>query len=98
MSLHDVSMKAVIWAMVLAPAAVFGLLAQICVQTGFDALLGVSAYVVTLLAGLLVLLLFYLLLFTLLARLSTFNFLRNIRVVQLLPFRLPVLQLSCPCR
>jgi len=85
-SLQDVSMKVVSWAMALAPAAVFGLLAQISVQAGLDALLGMSAYVGTVLLGLLVLLAFYLLLVVLLARRNPFAFLANIREVQLLAF------------
>jgi Na+/H+-dicarboxylate symporter len=85
-TLQDVSMKVVSWAMVLAPVAVFGLLAQICVETGFDALLGVSAYVGTVCVGLLVLLAFYLLLVTTLTGRNAIVFLRSIREVQLLAF------------
>lgn len=85
-SLQDVSMKVVSWAMALAPAAVFGLLAQISVQVGVDALLGLSVYVGTVLLGLLLLLLFYLLIVTVLAGRNPLTFLRNIRDVQLLAF------------
>jgi proton glutamate symport protein len=85
-SLQDVSMKVVSWAMVLAPAAVFGLLAQVSMQTGVDALLGISAYVGTVLLGLLLLLIFYLLIVTTFARQNPFTFLGNIREVQLLAF------------
>ncbi len=85
-SLQDVSMKVVSWAMALAPAAVFGLLAQISVQVGVDALLGMSVYVGTVLLGLLLLLLFYLLVVTVIARRNPLTFLRNIRDVQLLAF------------
>jgi proton glutamate symport protein len=85
-SLQDVSMKVVSWAMALAPAAVFGLLAQISVQAGVDALLGMSVYVGTVLLGLLLLLIFYLLIATALAGRNPLTFLCNIRGVQLLAF------------
>jgi Na+/H+-dicarboxylate symporter len=85
-SLQDVSMKVVSWAMALAPLAVFGLLAQISVQLGFDALLGMSVYVGTVLLGLFVLLVFYLVVVTILARRNPLKFLGKIRGVQLLSF------------
>jgi len=85
-SLQDVSMKVVSWAMALAPAAVFGLLAQISVQAGLDALLGMSAYVGTVILGLLLLLIFYLVVVAVIAGRNPFVFLGNIRVVQLLAF------------
>ncbi len=85
-SLQDVSMKVVSWAMALAPAAVFGLLAQICVQAGLDAILGMSAYVGTVLLGLLLLLIFYLLIVTVLAGRNPVTFLSKIREAQLLAF------------
>ncbi len=85
-SLQDVSMKVVGWAMALAPAAVFGLLAQISVEAGLDALLGMSAYVGTVLLGLLLLLFFYLLIVAVLARRNPLTFLGNIREAQLLAF------------
>ena len=85
-SLQEVSMKVIGWAMALAPAAVFGLLAQVAVNTGFDALLGLTAYVGTVLLGLALLLVFYLLVVALLARRNPLHFLRSIREVQLLAF------------
>lgn len=85
-SLQDVSMKVVSWAMVLTPAAVFGLLAQAIVESGVDVLLGMSAYIGTVLLGLLLLLTFYLLVVALLGRRNPFTFLGKIRGVQLLAF------------
>ena len=79
-------MKIVSWAMALAPIAVFGLLAQISVQVGFDAIIGVATYVATVLLGLVILLGFYLLIVTVLARRSPLAFLRSISNVQLLAF------------
>lgn len=85
-SLQDVSMKVVSWAMVLTPAAVFGLLAQAIVESGVDVLLGMSAYIGTVLLGLVLLLVFYLLVVALLGRRNPFTFLGKIRGVQLLAF------------
>lgn len=85
-SLQDVSMKVVSWAMVLTPAAVFGLLAQAIVQSGVDVLLGMSAYIGTVLLGLLLLLVFYLIVATVLAGRRPGVFLGKIRAVQLLAF------------
>lgn len=85
-SLQDISMKVVSWAMALAPVAVFGLLAQICVQVGFDAIVGVGAYVGTVLVGLLLLLGFYLMVVALVARRNPLVFLKAIWSVQLLAF------------
>lgn len=85
-SVQEISMKVVGWAMVLAPAAVFGLLAEVSVQIGLDALVGMSIYVGTVLLGLLALLLFYLTIITVVAGRSPFQFLASIREVQLLAF------------
>ncbi|MCG8401035.1 MAG: dicarboxylate/amino acid:cation symporter, partial [Firmicutes bacterium] len=83
---QEVTMIVVRWAMVLAPVAVFGLLAQTAMQTGLDALLGMTVYVLTVLGGLLVLLLFYLLIISIILRKPPWWFLTAIREVQLLAF------------
>ena len=85
-SIQDVSMKVVSWAMVIAPLAVFGLLAQISIEAGLNALLGMTAYVGTVLLGLVLLLLFYLAIVTILGRRNPLDFLAKIREVQLLAF------------
>lgn len=85
-SVQDISMKVVSWAMALAPVAVFGLLAQVCVESGIDALLGMSVYIGTVLLGLLLLLMFYLFVVFVLAGRNPVDFLRDIREAQLLAF------------
>ncbi len=85
-SVQELSMKIVGWAMKLAPIAVFGLLAQICIQVGFDAIVGVAAYMATVLCGLVLLLGFYLLIVLLLAHRNPLDFLKKIGSVQLLAF------------
>jgi len=85
-ALQEICMTVVRWAMVLAPFAVFGLMARITIKIGLDALLGMAAYVGTVLLGLFILLLFYMLLVALLGKKNPFDFLKKIREVQLLAF------------
>jgi len=85
-SVQEVSMQIVSWAMLIAPLAVFGLLAQITIKVGFDAIVGMSAYVGTVLLGLGLLLVLYLLIVALLGRRSPWSFMASIREVQLLAF------------
>ncbi len=85
-SLQEVCMTVVRWAMLLAPLAVFGLLAQVTIKVGLDALLGMAVYVGTVLLGLLILLCFYLLIVALYCRMNPLFFLGAVREVQLLAF------------
>ena len=66
-SLQQICMTVVRWAMRLAPYAVFGLMAQLTTTLGFRAMLGMASYVATVLLGLAVLMVFYLVLLKLLA-------------------------------
>lgn len=59
-TLQEVCMTVVRWAMWLAPWAVFGLLAQLTSQIGFQALAGMAVYVATVLLGLVVLFVMFL--------------------------------------
>ena len=85
-SLQEVCMTVVRWAMYLAPFAVFGLLAQITIKVGLDALLGMAVYVGTVLLGLILMILVYLLIVSFLARYNPLRFLGAVREVQLLAF------------
>ncbi len=85
-SLQEVCMTVVRWAMHIAPYAVFGLLAQITIKVGLDALLGMAVYVGTVILGLLLMVLVYLLIAIFLARQNPLNFLKAVREVQLLAF------------
>ncbi len=85
-ALQEISMKVVGWAMAIAPIAVFGLLAQVSVQVGLDAIVGMAIYVGTVLLGLLTLLMVYMILVAVLGRRSPMWFMANIRAVQLLAF------------
>ena len=85
-SLQEVCMTVVRWAMMLAPVAVFGLLAQLTAKLGLDALLGMAIYVGTVLLGLLLLFLVYLVIIFFVARLNPLVFIKSVRDVLLLAF------------
>ncbi len=85
-SIQQLSMEIVSWAMALAPLAVFGLLAQITMRVGLDAIVGMSVYVGTVLFGLVLLLLFYVIVVSFLSRVPARGFFSKIRDVQLLAF------------
>ena len=85
-SIQTIAMQVVSWAMLLAPFAVFGLLCEITIKIGVDALLGMSIYVLTVILGLAVLWLFYLLIVRLVASRSVWEFSKGARSVQLLAF------------
>lgn len=85
-SIQDIALKIVGWAMMLAPYAVFGLLADIAIRVGLAAIVGMSAYVGAVLLGLMLLIVFYLIIVGLIAHRSPLNFLAAIRDVQLLAF------------
>ena len=84
--IQEVSMKVVNWAMLLAPYAVFGLIADISIRVGLDVLLGMSAYVGTVLLGLILLLCFYFLVVKAIANYPLLKFSRAVRPAQLLAF------------
>ncbi|KZN52731.1 dicarboxylate/amino acid:cation symporter [Pseudoalteromonas luteoviolacea] len=85
-AVQSLSLKIVNWAMKLAPMAVFGLLCDITIRIGVDALIGVSAYVMTVLLGLLMLLCVYLLLVFIIGKVPPWQFLTTIKDAQLLAF------------
>jgi len=58
-SLMSISMTIIKWAMMLSPLAVFGLMAQLMMQIGLESLLGLVAYVGTVLLGLAMLFVIY---------------------------------------
>jgi Na+/H+-dicarboxylate symporter len=80
------SMKIIGWAMVIAPFAVFGLLADALIKSGPATFIGLGGYVLTVLLGLLSVMVIYLLIVAVIARRSPLEFLRAIRDAQLLAF------------
>lgn len=85
-SLQSVAMAVVKWAMLIAPIAVFGLMAQLAIDTGFESLFGIGVYVLTVFAGLFVLLALYILVALFFGGIAPWRFLAAIREVQLLAF------------
>ncbi|TPV96077.1 MAG: dicarboxylate/amino acid:cation symporter [Myxococcales bacterium FL481] len=85
-ALQDVCMTIVRWAMRLAPLAVFGLIARVASKLGVDAMIGMGAYVVTVVAALLTHAVFYLVVLVIVARMSPRRFLSAAREAQLLAF------------
>lgn len=85
-ALQEVCMSVVRWAMMLAPYAVFGLMAQLTSRTGWQTLLGLGVYVITVLLGLLLLMMCYLIFLRLIAREPPLAFLRSTRELLLLAF------------
>lgn len=81
-----VAMRVVGWAMALVPIAVFGLLCDITIRVGLDAITGMGAYIGTVLLGLLALVAFYLGMVAVLGGMSPGRFLKAAREVQLLAF------------
>jgi len=86
MTVQEVSMTVVKWAMVLVPYAVFGLMTQITSKIGINALAGLSMYIMTVLIGLVLLVGVYLLIITIFTDRPPLRFLGNIKEVQLLAF------------
>lgn len=84
--IQEICMTVVKWAMRIVPAAVFGLMAQLTANTGFESLKGVGIFILTVLLGLLLLLLVYMLLIAFLGRRNPISFLKSITDVQLLAF------------
>jgi Na+/H+-dicarboxylate symporter len=85
-SLQEVCMTVVRWAMWLAPWAVFGLIAQLTSKVGLSALAAMGVYVTTVLLGLLLLLVVYMLLMFAFTAERPWRFLASVREVMLLAF------------
>lgn len=85
-ALQEVSIRVVSWAMRLAPLAVFGLITKLVSNLGLEVLAGMLMYMLTVLLGLLLIAIFYLLLIQLLGRHSILNFLSHTRALLLLAF------------
>lgn len=83
---QKISMVVISWAMRLAPFAVFGLTARLISQLGTEALFGLGIYVLTVIAGLFTLMLFYLVIVKIVAKKSIVEFLSVTREVLLLAF------------
>lgn len=85
-ALLSIAMTIVKWAMFLAPLAVFGLMAQLVMRVGLETIVGMSAYVFTVLAGLVILLGLYLAMLAVIGRVGPARFLKTSGGTLLLAF------------
>jgi len=85
-AVQEVCMTVVKWAMRLAPIAVLGLMTRVTATMGIESLAGMGVYVGTVLLGLFLLVMVYLILVAVVARMSPWKFLAAAREVQLLAF------------
>ena len=85
-SIQDFTMKVVSWAMRLAPFAVFGLMAGIVSKVGLSALTGLGAYMATVVAGLFVMMIVYIIIIKFFAKRPLSSTLTIIKEPQLLAF------------
>ncbi|GAB3102506.1 dicarboxylate/amino acid:cation symporter [Aestuariicella hydrocarbonica] len=85
-ALQEVSMRVVSWAMLLAPLAVFGLITRLVANLGLEVLTGMLLYVLTVVGGLLLLTLFYLLVIKLIGQRDIKTFISDMRELLLLAF------------
>ncbi|MDD3043167.1 MAG: dicarboxylate/amino acid:cation symporter [Methanosarcinaceae archaeon] len=85
-SLQEVCMTVVRWSMLLAPVAVFGLLANFTIKLGVGAIVGMAVYVGTVLLSLLVLLGFYMVIVLFVSKRNPIKFLMDMRELMLLAF------------
>lgn len=81
-----ISMKIIEWAMIIAPYAVFGLMAKAVIDLGFEAITSVGLYMSTVLAGLMIMMVIYLAIVKFIGGISILAFLKNIREAQIIAF------------
>ena len=85
-SVQKITLKVVSWAMRLAPFAAFGLMAGITSKLGLSALTGLGAYMLTVVAGLFVMIFIYMLIIKFFTKRSLFSTFTMMRDAQLLAF------------
>lgn len=85
-ALQEVSLRIVSWAMLLAPLAVFGLIAQLVANLGIEVLAGIAIYVFTVMLGLLIVACLYFAVAKITSGQSLKVFFINVRELLLLAF------------
>lgn len=85
-SIQLVSMVIVKWVMLIAPLAVFGLMAKVAITTGIEVLMGLSFYIFSVLLGLFILMLVFLAAVFLIGKRNPFIFLRDSKEALLMAF------------
>lgn len=85
-AIQEICMNIVQFAMKLIPYAVFGLMAQLTLTLGFDSIKSLSYYIFTVIIGLFILLIVYLLIIQFFTDEKPLSFLKKIKQTQLLAF------------
>ncbi len=85
-AIQKICMIVISWAMILVPYAVLGLIAALVSRTSIEIFLGLGYYILVVILGLLLLMIFYLIMVFALTRKNPFKFLKLIRDPQLLAF------------
>ena len=85
-AIQKICMIVISWAMLLVPYAVFGLIAALTSRIGIEIFLGLGYYMLVVILGLIILMVFYLILVFVFTKEKPFRFLRLIREPQLLAF------------
>ena len=85
-SIQEITMKVVSWAMRLAPLAAFGLMADIVSKVGLDALVGLGTYMATVVIGLFIMMLVYIVIIKVFARRPIISTLKMMKDPLLLAF------------
>lgn len=83
---QSIAMKIIEWAMVIAPYAVFGLMAKVVIELGFDAVSSVFLYMITVMVGLFMMLIMYVMLARFIGGVPVGTFLKGIREAQIIAF------------
>lgn len=85
-SVQEITMKVVSWAMRLAPFAAFGLMADIVSKVGLEALVGLGTYMVTVVIGLFIMMLVYIIIIKVFAQKPIVSTLKMMKEPLLLAF------------
>jgi len=85
-AIQKICMVIVGWSMQLVPYAVFGLMAALLSKTGIEVIFGLGYYILVVLAGLFMLMIFYMIIVALLAKQNPLQFMSKIKDAQLLAF------------
>lgn len=85
-AIQEICMKVVSWAMLLAPYAVFGLISRLTAMVGIDILAGMFVYMLTVIAGLILVVVCYLIFIKIIAGLAPRQFLVDTKELLLLAF------------
>ncbi len=85
-AIQKICMIVVSWAMQLVPFAVFGMMAALMARIGTEIISGLGYYILVVLIGLVLLLIFYLLVLRIFTDMSPWKFLKAVRGPQLLAF------------